>query len=179
MNIELENKLVKRFPLLFRGRYKSIRENLMAFGCEHGNGWYNILYTMCLGIEEEINREYSWSYRKLYYFLIAFEEKFNRLMWKLPKVLQRKTKFGHIPYFLVRFPKITMFTQIKEKYGTLNVYVNHASDTVYNYIQIAETCSAYICEQCGKWGKFRGNGWYYTACDEHTRPEDKETLNNE
>jgi hypothetical protein len=27
-------------------------------------------------------------------------------------------------------------------------------------------------EECGAPGKIRGRGWYYTACDKHTREED-------
>ena len=32
--------------------------------------------------------------------------------------------------------------------------------------------SSIICETCGAPGKHRGRGWFYTACDAHTKEED-------
>ncbi len=51
MKRELEEKLYTRFQKMFRGRYFSIKENLMAFGCECGNGWFQILWDMCEALE--------------------------------------------------------------------------------------------------------------------------------
>jgi hypothetical protein len=34
--------------------------------------------------------------------------------------------------------------------------------------------SARTCEVCGAPGKIRGQGWYYTACDEHTSEGDED-----
>lgn len=62
--------------------------------------------------------------------------------------------------------------QVKEKYGTLRFYVYGGDERIDGMIRMAEAMSAVTCEQCGKPGKFRGRGWYYTACDEHTREED-------
>lgn len=53
MNIELENKLCKDFHRLFRGRYLSIQENLMSFGCECGNGWYDLIRDTCEKLKKE------------------------------------------------------------------------------------------------------------------------------
>lgn len=64
-------------------------------------------------------------------------------------------------------------TQVKEKYGTLRFYTNHETGPLSRMIKEAEAKSAVTCEQCGEPGKIRGRGWYYTACDEHTRAGDK------
>ena len=48
MNIELENKLIKDFPELFEQYSWSITESCMAFGCEHSDGWYDLLRIKCL-----------------------------------------------------------------------------------------------------------------------------------
>jgi replicative DNA helicase Mcm len=40
----------------------------------------------------------------------------------------------------------------------------------------AEKKSETTCEKCGKEGKIRGRGWYYTACYKHSKPEDRENL---
>jgi hypothetical protein len=51
MNDDLEKKLVERFPTLFRQVGKTPMESCMAFGCDCGNGWYRVLYDLCLKIE--------------------------------------------------------------------------------------------------------------------------------
>lgn len=63
--------------------------------------------------------------------------------------------------------------QYKEKYGTLRFYADAseglgdaAHDEFYRLIEEAQRASAKICEVCGKPGELRGNGWWYTACDE-------------
>ena len=62
--------------------------------------------------------------------------------------------------------------QIKEKYGTLRIYIGYSSDSypsdkIYNLIGMAEKQSAVTCEACGAPGKLRGKGWLYTSCDLH------------
>jgi hypothetical protein len=68
-------------------------------------------------------------------------------------------------------------SQVKEKYGTLRFYINAApsaiADYVYQLIDEAEHKSAKTCDVCGKRGKLRGSGWYYTACKKHARNGDK------
>jgi hypothetical protein len=64
--------------------------------------------------------------------------------------------------------------QVKEKFGTLRFYVSGGDDLTRGMIWFAESMSGRICETCGKFGKRRGHGWIYTACDEHTREEDND-----
>lgn len=67
--------------------------------------------------------------------------------------------------------------QIKEKYGTLRFYLHNVNvdvaDLAYAITENAELLSESTCETCGALGELRGRGWVYTACDEHTREEDK------
>lgn len=65
-------------------------------------------------------------------------------------------------------------TQIKEKYGTLRFYLSGNTPETDAIIAKAEKRSAVTCEQCGKPGKMRGRGWLYTACNRHTKKEDKQ-----
>lgn len=62
-------------------------------------------------------------------------------------------------------------SQVKEKFGTLRFYTNGSTDLINGMIWMAEHMSCRICETCGKPGKYRGKGWFYTACDEHAREE--------
>ena len=47
MNSTLEQKLVSKYPAIFKDVGKSEMESCMAFGCECNDGWYDILDSMC------------------------------------------------------------------------------------------------------------------------------------
>lgn len=114
MKEELEQKLIEKYPSLFADKDKSPRETLICFGCECGDGWYNIL---------------------------------DKLFEKLSK-----------------FPDLKL-TQVKEKYGTLRIYVNDYNEEVSKYIEDANRKSGKTCEMCGKKGKRRNGGWITTLCN--------------
>ena len=44
MSPGLQNQLLRDFPILYRGRFLPARENLMLFGFEVGDGWFDIIY---------------------------------------------------------------------------------------------------------------------------------------
>jgi len=46
MNHELQSKLYKDFPCLFRGRFLSTYESAMTWGLMVGDGWYDIIYEL-------------------------------------------------------------------------------------------------------------------------------------
>lgn len=47
MKRELEEQLASKWPEILRGRDKPPTESLMAFGFEHGDGWYSIVDSLC------------------------------------------------------------------------------------------------------------------------------------
>jgi hypothetical protein len=47
MTPALEERLVRRYPNLFSGRTLPTTESMMSFGCDHGNGWYQIIDAVC------------------------------------------------------------------------------------------------------------------------------------
>ena len=51
MNRENTQELFARFPELFAGRNMSIKENLMPFGFECGDGWFDLIWKLCEDIE--------------------------------------------------------------------------------------------------------------------------------
>jgi len=55
--------------------------------------------------------------------------------------------------------------QVKEKWGTLSIYVTYSTDNMYDIIDKAEEKSAEICEICGKKGRLRDGGWIRALCD--------------
>ena len=59
-------------------------------------------------------------------------------------------------------------SQVKEKFGGLRFYLDcYDDDHIQGMIQMAESMSYHICEECGNKGKSRSNGWVRTLCDEH------------
>lgn len=60
--------------------------------------------------------------------------------------------------------------QIKEKWGTLRIYVRSAPQEIYDLIDEAEQKSQYTCEDCGFQNKEKvkirnTGGWYRTLCE--------------
>jgi hypothetical protein len=47
MNKQLEDKLIRKFPQLFRDTSKNMHESCMYWGCAVNDGWYDLLHDMC------------------------------------------------------------------------------------------------------------------------------------
>jgi len=159
MSPELEHKLIEKYPKLFRDVPKSPKETLMCFGCEHGDGWFDILDKLC---------GYITSLQESRIYFLATKD--------------AKTIEFHCPDVI--------FTQIKEKYGTLRVYwrfqindfeelttqskdpedltkyVNLYADAIDSAIDFCEYLSSQTCEITGKPGKLYTQGWCVTLCQE-------------
>lgn len=139
MDQELQDKLYEKYPDLFSNRTKSPMESCMSWGCEIGNGWYEIMSSLCWMIKQHEenkrrNREYL--------------EKNN------PEKLKEKPE-----YFSVKFD------QVKEKYGGLRIYFSGGDDYIEGLVSMAEAISYKICETCGEKGEPNKGGWISTLCN--------------
>ena len=63
--------------------------------------------------------------------------------------------------------------QVKEKFGTLRVYLNQTTPYIDGLISMAESISGIICEVCGDPGQMRSGGWNRTLCSNHYIPAKK------
>jgi len=70
--------------------------------------------------------------------------------------------------------QVVWYAQIKEKFGTLRVYLNYAASVSNEKMQEVDAIldkyqelSSRVCEQCGKPGKLVRKGWWTTACVDH------------
>jgi hypothetical protein len=64
--------------------------------------------------------------------------------------------------------------QVKEKYGTLRIYVGEAPSVVHNLIDEMEDRSAHTCECCGQPATTRMiRHWVMTRCDSCIAKESK------
>lgn len=143
MNDNLENQLYEKYPQFFTNKNKSIMQSCMAWGCECGDGWYEILASLCWMIRQHEDNKI---WRKKY-----LEE-------NDPEKLQQEPEYLPVK-----------FDQIKEKYGTLRIYFSGGDEYVEGLVSMAEAISGKTCEICGNKGQPNKSGWITTLCDEHLK----------
>lgn len=69
-------------------------------------------------------------------------------------------------------------TQIKEKWGRLQLYCYKASEDVYKIIDKYENLSWDYCIKCGKPAKYISKGWISPYCEDCVNKDDKERYIN-
>ena len=70
---ELEKRLVGEFPHLFADYGKPAEETCMAWGCEHGDGWFPIILGLCECIDLRVK------HRGIEFRFAQIKEKFGTL----------------------------------------------------------------------------------------------------
>jgi hypothetical protein len=149
MKRSLEEALFYRFNFFHPNT--PITQSLMAFGCEHDDGWFDILWELCKALEVEIKK---------------IEEKRT----KKEKTIEL-IKDGDNDWFKVQ--------QVKEKFGSLRFYVTMASDEMYKLISDAEKKSQETCEVCGdKASLMEKSSWYKTLCKDCGNKNGYESIKN-
>jgi hypothetical protein len=147
MDAELQNQLYEKYPDLFSNRNKSRMESCMCWGCEVGNGWYELLSSVCWRISQhEKNIEDHKKY-------LAKQNK------DIQKDLGVEILGDEPEYFPVKFD------QVKEKFGGLRIYFTGGDDYVEGVIGMAEEYSYKVCEVCGNKGTPNKGGWITTLCE--------------
>jgi hypothetical protein len=142
MREELEDKIRAKYPKMFVTEMVERRdgtkyERKVCYDFSHGDGWYDLIDTLCGVIENEFeNNEIQHKYR-----------------------VERGEATEEDA------PQPTIPIQIKEKFGGLRFYVNGGTPTIYGAIHMAESMSFRICEHCGNPGKTGGKGWIKTLCE--------------
>ena len=96
MNKKNTEKLFNDFPEFFKHK-DNLRASLMAFGFECGNGWFDLIYNLCIDIKKYFLNEYEgigYNNEKYYH---EIPEHFN--------VLQVKEKFGGLRFYISSAPQ--------------------------------------------------------------------------
>lgn len=106
MKTELQQKIFDKYPKIFGDRTKPMTETCICWGLEVGDGWYDLIDTLC----EAFTNTYTTS-------LELDEEDGKRLNVK-PYVSQD----GKASYYFKVEPPQVKASQVKEKYGTLRFY---------------------------------------------------------
>lgn len=55
MKDDLDRQLCEKYPKIFTDRHASMMETAMCWGFEHGDGWYQIIDSLCANIQNHIN----------------------------------------------------------------------------------------------------------------------------
>jgi len=171
MREELDLKLVEKYPLIFKDRHKPMTETAMCWGFSHGDGWYNIIDTLCGLMYSKYNQA-----KDRYESTKGYYENGGRYPWVGGKEITAEEVEEKRLKMEEEAAKVPVASQVKEKFGGLRFYVQAATDEHYNYITFAESMSYKTCETCGAPGTYYPFGWHHVACDEHASEDDKENL---
>jgi hypothetical protein len=177
MKTELQQKLFEKYPKIFADRTKPKTESCMFWGLEVGDGWYDLIDTLC----QALTYTYSTS--------VQVDEEDGKRLGVKP--------YADSYYFCVEPPQV-IATQVKEKYGTLRFYyredyneeimslietgkypdlqriIDRYSDYINGIIHFAETASGRTCEETGQPGELHATGgtrmgWLKTVSKEHAK----------
>lgn len=168
MRDELDKKLCEKYPLIFRDRNGNMHETCMCWGMCCGDGWYNIIDSMCARIQGHINYSYEqikWAHK--------WNENVNDPEYEWTAFVAREERVVPEPVEQV------VATQVKEKFGGLRFYYNGGDDYIRGVVDMAEEMSYVTCEECGAPGKLRKGGWVRTLCDEHAEELGYVTIDDE
>lgn len=146
MRKELDEALVKDFPLLFADRHASKHQSCMAFGFDVGDGWEPLIRMAAERLEPIIQKYVS--------------ENPN------PECVKcGEPKINHSVLDTEYSPDFPRAAQVKEKFGVLCLYMTSYTGNMNAIVRTAEKLSTGICEKCGAKGELRQKGWWKTLCD--------------
>ena len=165
MNRHYDRYLVRKYAPMFRDRYGDMRTTAMCWGFSCGDGWFNIINTLCgllcsewLFAKEQYDHLKDRVGKQKYDF--GLDQAYNTIVTE-EDVAEAKRLMDE------EAEKIPVVTQVKEKYGGLRFYVQYANDEQYAMIRFAESMSYRTCEVCGDRGKSNKDGWVTTRCEKH------------
>lgn len=138
MNTELQNQLYEKYPQLFVNKDKTPIQSPMSFGIETGDGWYEIISSLCWMIKQHE----------------------DSIIWQTEWKQKTESEYQS-DYFPVKFD------QIKEKYGGLRVYFSGGDQYIEGLVSMAEAMSYHICDVCGNKGEANKGGWISVRCEAH------------
>ena len=144
MKQELDEQLCKKYPLIFKNRHGDMRETLMCWGFECGDGWYQILDSLCANIQNHIDHVKK------------------QRDYEVEKGIGGEMGMPRTPHV-----EQVVAVQVKEKFGGLRFYYDGGDEQIFGMVRMAESWAAHTCETCGAPGKMRNGGWIRTLCDQH------------
>lgn len=149
MKPELQQKLFKKYPKIFRQKDLPMTETAMCWGIDCGDGWYWLIDNLCHSIQSYCDSKNSGinirnNIRKEWWQGWNTEQ----FGWKSCCHFWKRFKERNIEDLPIQVEAV----QVKEKYGGLRFYIVgcHPMDNdIFGMIHLAEEMSYNICEKCG------------------------------
>ena len=92
MRVELERELIKKYLQLFQDINKPPTESLMCFGCECGDGWYNLLDETLDKISRVCSKEYRLvQVKEKYGSLRIYDISGNEAVWNITDEAEQRS----------------------------------------------------------------------------------------
>lgn len=181
MNLELDKQLCEKYPKIFADRNKPMTETCMCWGFDHGEGWYNIIDSLCSNIQHHIDwtqKKYENTLKRNAMMLAArqgdwslFDAYYQTILPSVKEEYKQRALTDEIKEPELPCPQVVA-EQVKEKFGTLRFYYRGGDDYIDGVVSMAESMSAVTCETCGKPGTTTRGGWIRTLCEEHKNGQD-------
>ena len=157
MDKELELKLVKKYPKLFRDYGGDMKVTCMHWGCEFQDGWYDIFENLCYGIQGFMDRTSYSSPSK--------SGEHQRIT--CPQLIfdQVKEKFGTLT-ICSHFEPYLDYENF-ESPDKVKKIIDRLENHVDGMISLTEFSSERICEECGAGNATPSDtGWIKTLCND-------------
>lgn len=160
----IRKALLVEFPTYFAEYGGHPSETCMAWGFEIGHGWLPILWATCTSIHA-----YYWghAHNKMREPYKEFRKRWD-VDTSVPGWLRTlRTRYVEINKRKARDPLPPFrFTQIKEKYGALELHYAPYIEELEVIIDTARAMSRVTCESCGSTYRVRrSSGWVSTKCE--------------
>ena len=166
MNKELDEKLCKDFPEIFRDRHGDMRTTAMCWGFECDDGWEPVIRFICDSLMGDVHRLRD----KIAHIeeTLSEEDKSHWNDWMKSSYSQEKLDERKAE-LLVAIEQIPIAVQVKEKFGGLRFYASGADEKQQDVIHYGEQLSYRVCEKCGTMKNVMAYacGWYKTLCADH------------
>ena len=171
-----DKTLCEKYPKIFAQRRGKVTETAMCWGFEHGDGWYNIIDSLCSNIQRHIDRSHEERELAIRFNTmksdaladnwLRFDEWYKTISPEHRESYQKRVLEAPFQEIKDVVPQVEA-VQVKEKFGTLRFYYQGGDDAIRAMVNMAESMSARTCEKCGAPGKVRQGGWIHTYCDQH------------
>jgi hypothetical protein len=159
MSPELDDALCRAHPEMFADRHSDMRITAMCWGFECGDGWYDLLSSLCELI--------SWPHLQAKQAYEELQKSVGSAQYEGgPIVTEAKVERAR-QAMLAAARALPRVRQVKEKFGALRVYLGREDPRISALVEFAEYHSSKVCEQCGAPGTLRTDGWMRTLCDAH------------
>jgi len=143
MDTKLQSKLYKKYPSIFKDRKKSIQESCMPWGISTGNGWYNLLDSLCA-------------------FILNLERNNKGI-----KIIadQVKEKFGTLRFYYHIEGDLKPLKQLKETIEDRQKRMERVTEYLDGAIDLSFYLSSRVCEDCGAPAKIQTKGYISNICE--------------